>query len=190
MSTLDEDKLAQKRKAVLGGGDGAGKKNMGNFAVMVLALAVTVVAGYFFLGRGPEVTTATAAPASAPSQSGAAADVSYALADFSDGKVKFYEHLTAEGIKIRYFLVKAPDGTVRSAFDACDSCWPAGKGYKQDGNEVICNNCRMRFPMEKVGVVKGGCNPSPLAAKTDSARITIKVSDIEAGKTYFDLKNK
>jgi uncharacterized membrane protein len=189
MSALDEDKLAQKRKAVLGGGDGAGKKSMGNFAVMVLALAVTVVAGYFFLGRGPEVSTATAAPASAPSQSGAA-EVSYSLSDFSDGNVKFYEHMTAEGVKIRYFLVKAPDGTVRSAFDACDSCWPAGKGYKQDGKEVICNNCRMRFPMEKVGVVKGGCNPSPLAAKTDSGRITIKISDLEAGKTYFDLKNK
>ncbi|MDF1556485.1 MAG: Fe-S-containing protein, partial [Deferrisomatales bacterium] len=61
----------------------------------------------------------------------------------------------------------------------------AGKGYRQDGDEMVCQNCRMRFASVKVMEVKGGCNPSPLPNRVENGQVVIQVTDIEAGGMYF-----
>ena len=65
------------------------------------------------------------------------------VATFDDGKAHYYEHKTGD-ITIRYFVLKSADGVLRAAFDACDVCWPAGKGYAQDGDFMVC--CFSFFP--------------------------------------------
>ncbi|MBD3204443.1 DUF2318 domain-containing protein, partial [Candidatus Woesearchaeota archaeon] len=60
------------------------------------------------------------------------------VSDITGSLKKFsYEH---EGTMIKYFAVRAQDGNIRTAFDACDVCG-GHKGYRQNGNDVICNNC-------------------------------------------------
>jgi uncharacterized membrane protein len=150
----------------------------------VVALAVVSLVAYSRSGnKSGEVAKPEAVAAT---QSGGV--VSFPLADFDGGQARFFEHKTADGITVRYFAVKSDDGVTRAAFDACDACWPEGKGYKQEGKEMVCQNCRMRFPTSKINEVKGGCNPSPLARTVENGQLVIKVSDIEAGKSYFNLK--
>ena len=58
--------------------------------------------------------------------------------------------------------MQSKDGEYRAAFDACDVCYPNKKGYTQQGDLMVCNNCGLQFESTKINEVKGGCNPSPI----------------------------
>jgi hypothetical protein len=56
--------------------------------------------------------------------------------------------------------MKSADGVIRAAYDACDVCYRERKGYHQEGDDMVCNNCGRHFPstsIESAGVtlVKG-----------------------------------
>jgi uncharacterized membrane protein len=50
---------------------------------------------------------------------------------------------------------------------------------------MVCSNCGQTFPSARIGEVKGGCNPHPLARKVEGQYLVIKKTDIAAGKDYF-----
>ncbi|MDR2445448.1 MAG: DUF2318 domain-containing protein [Spirochaetaceae bacterium] len=67
------------------------------------------------------------------------------------------------GTRLEVLAVKAPDGTVRTAFNTCQVCYASGRGfYKQQGTVLVCQNCGNRFRMSQVGLRSGGCNPVPI----------------------------
>ena len=84
--------------------------------------------------------------------------------------------------------MKSSDGVYRAAYDACDVCFRTNRGYRQEGDLMVCNNCGQKFPSSKVNEVKGGCNPSPLAREMDGDHLVIKKSDLAAGGPYFVRK--
>lgn len=86
--------------------------------------------------------------------------VTIPVADVSDGEAHYYTY-EIPGKNINFFLLKSNDGVIRAAFDACDVCFREKKGYSQDGDFMVCNNCGMRFHSSRINEVKGGCNPSP-----------------------------
>ena len=156
------------------------KKSAGkSFLVPVLIVAVAVIAagGWFLFGKG-----LSAGPAVV--EAGHDGKIHLAAADFSDGKAKFYRFQGQSG-PIDFFVVKSSDGVIRSAFDTCDVCYKALKGYRQEGHEMVCNNCDQRFPTDKINVVKGGCNPAPLNRQQVGETIVIASNDIERGAWYF-----
>ena len=124
----------------------------------------------------------------AGSSSAWASDLTYPASQFSDGKAKYFTYKTPEGITIKYFIIKSPDGVVRAAFDACDVCWPEGKGYAQKGDFMVCRNCGKQFHTNRINEVYGGCNPAPLTRKLENGQVVIKPDDIVKGKRYFDFK--
>ena len=148
------DRSAEKKAAVLGTGGKRSKRPL--VAVAVCAALVLGGAAAFMASRGGR------SPAQAVSAAGPSTEFVLPVALFADGKARFYRYDDGAGVTIQYFVLKSSDGVIRAAFDACDSCWPAGKGYRQEGDEMVCNNCRRRFPSVQVNVVKGGCNPAPL----------------------------
>ncbi|MBR9701321.1 DUF2318 domain-containing protein [Candidatus Pacearchaeota archaeon] len=110
------------------------------------------------------------------------------LSEISE-KASFYEQ---DGIA--YFAVKAADGSVKTAFDACDVCYYSGKGYRQEGNYMVCNNCGNKYPIAGLGtenIAGGGCWPGYLPSRVDTLEGTsgeyliIKTSDIEKGGYRF-----
>ena len=121
---------------------------------------------------------------------GRAAEITYPVASFNDGKARFYEYKTPDGIVIKYFILKSSDGVIRAAFDACDVCWEAGKGYVQKDDFMICKNCGRRFHSTKINEVSGGCNPHPLTRTKKDRKVVIDTQNILAGKKYFDFKGK
>jgi len=84
-------------------------------------------------------------------------------------------------------LLKRADGEVKTAFDACEVCHAAGKGYSQDGDSVICNNCGLKFRISELGEKnKGtGCWPAHLEHEIQENYILIKKTDVEAGSRFF-----
>ncbi|WP_062429099.1 DUF2318 domain-containing protein [Treponema endosymbiont of Eucomonympha sp.] len=71
-----------------------------------------------------------------------------------------------DGTRLEVLAVKAPDGTIRTAFNTCQVCYASGRGfYRQEGSVLVCQNCRNRFRMSQVGRQSGGCNPVPILAE-------------------------
>ncbi|RMG51759.1 MAG: DUF2318 domain-containing protein [Gammaproteobacteria bacterium] len=165
-----ESKREQFQNNASGGG---GKK------VAIVALALLVVAGVAgWLLFGP---AGAGGVRSVQADNGA---VRLKAADFEDGKARFFEYNGRSG-PIRFFVVKSTDGVIRAAFDACDVCYREKKGYTQVGDSMICNNCGQSFPTDRVNVVKGGCNPSPLPRQLANGQVIITVAALEQGATYF-----
>lgn len=110
--------------------------------------------------------------------------ISIPLSEINDGQAHYYS-VDAEGMDIKFFVLKSRDNVIRAAFDACDVCYRSRKGYSQNGDFMICNNCGMRFHSTRINVVQGGCNPSPLKRTTEGGNLIIKMDDIRSGKKYF-----
>jgi uncharacterized membrane protein len=91
-------------------------------------------------------------------------------------------------VAIRYFILRSSDNVIRAAFDACDVCWPENKGYSQQGDVMVCNNCGRRFPSVRINEVRGGCNPAPLNRKVENGIVIIQLADVLQGKRYFDFR--
>jgi uncharacterized membrane protein len=106
------------------------------------------------------------------------------LSEISD-EAKFYT-LEDGGVEINYFVVLGSDGEPRTAFDACDVCG-GSKGYRQDGTDIICNNCGKVFRIDGLGTKNrgSGCWPSYLPHEIKGDNLLIKISDITEGKHRF-----
>ncbi|MFW2365777.1 MAG: Fe-S-containing protein [Desulforhopalus sp.] len=106
------------------------------------------------------------------------------ISKVQDGKAHYYSYKD-RGKVIKFFVVKSNDGTIRAAFDACDVCFPAKKGYDQEGDFMVCNNCGRKFHSSRINIVEGGCNPAPLKRKRVGDQLVIAVSDIIPGGRFF-----
>jgi len=115
------------------------------------------------------------------------APVTYPEKTFANGKAQHFTYKTDDGVTIRYFIIKSSDGVMRAAFDACDVCWQANKGYTQNGDFMVCKNCGKKFPSARVNEVQGGCNPAPLVRKMENGNLVIQVADLLQGKRFFDF---
>ncbi len=104
--------------------------------------------------------------------------------EVNDGKAHYYS-IDLDGKEIRFFVVRSKDGIIRAAFDACDVCYRSKKGYSQQGDFMVCNNCGMRFHSTRINVVKGGCNPSPLERQTEGDKLVISLDAVRSGAIYF-----
>jgi len=91
----------------------------------------------------------------------------------------------SEGRQVHYFALKSRDGVYRAALDACDVCFQSNRGYRQEGDLMVCNNCGQTFPSNRIGETKGGCNPHPLARRVEGQYLVIGKAGIVAGKEYF-----
>lgn len=71
-----------------------------------------------------------------------------------------------EGIIIQFILARGTDNKVRIALNTCQVCNPSPKAYFiQKGEYLVCQNCGTKFHINKIGIEKGGCNPTPVEEK-------------------------
>jgi uncharacterized membrane protein len=137
-------------------------------------------------GAGGLVSTSPSqsSPASAAGEGNGGDVVKISVSEIS-GNAKFYTY-NSNGILLKYFIVKGLDGKIRTAFDACDICG-GYKGYRQEGNDMICNNCGRYFSINDIGTKNkgGGCWPSYLSHEISGDQIVIKKSELDAGSWRF-----
>jgi uncharacterized membrane protein len=104
-----------------------------------------------------------------------------------DTSVNYYSY-DSKGVDISYFIIEGTDGNYHAAFDTCDVCYDAKKGYSQDGNEMKCLNCGLTFPINDIGEKNtgGGCWPSYLPIEIDGNNIIIEKSDLDNKRYMFE----
>ncbi len=98
-----------------------------------------------------------------------------------------------EGIIIQFILVRGTDGKVRIALNTCQVCNPSPKAYFiQEGEYLVCQNCGTKFHINKIGIEKGGCNPTPVEEKQEEDnKIIINKDYVDTFKSKFkNLKEK
>jgi len=95
-----------------------------------------------------------------------------------------------DGVRMEVLAVKAPDGSIRTAFNTCQVCYASGRGYfVQTGTLLVCQNCGNRYRMSQVERRSGGCNPVPIfpANKTVTAdTITISREYLGQARAIFE----
>jgi uncharacterized membrane protein len=163
-------------------------------AVIAGVVVLVVVGGLLFkdvrakgMGSNPQFSPqrdASTRTSVAMPVTGQGGEVKIALADVQDGNAHFFSYAAA-GKTITFFVMKAADGSIRTAFDACVACNHAKLGYRQEGGLVVCNNCGMGFTSAQIGQVTGGCNPIPVNRTTDGQMLVLKAKDLEGGAQYF-----
>jgi len=176
-------KSAEKKAIIL---ETKKKKRLPVLLVSGLALLVFAAAA-FIMTRNNGVAT-VAAVSSNTDVSGTS--VAYPVELFADGKARYFSYKVDDAVTIQYFILKSSDGVIRAAFDACDVCWLAGKGYQQSGDVMVCRNCGRKFASVKVNEVKGGCNPAPLNRKVEDGKVVLQINDILSGKQYYNFSKR
>jgi hypothetical protein len=106
---------------------------------------------------------------------------------------QFYPY-KAGGVLMEVLALRAPDGSVRTAFNTCQVCYSSGRGYyTQKGDYLVCSNCGNRFLASQVELIKGGCNPVPIGKaerKEDADFVTIPKAILEQAKPLFLMWKK
>jgi len=157
-------------------------------AVVVIALAAGLGLFLFPGGESAKNTSANSPSGTAIPEKGR---FTYAVSLFDDGKARHFQYADTESkTTIGYFILKSTDGVIRAAFDACDVCWRAGKGYYQEGSSMVCRNCGRRFESVMVNEVQGGCNPAPLNRIIEGNQVVILEDDLKKGHTYFKFSKE
>lgn len=152
------------------------KKFGGKVFALLAIVALLGGVGVFLLTGG-----ATQGNASLKSVNG---EIRIDLNKIDDGQAHYFSYASSTG-EIPFFVIKSVDGVMRAAFDACDVCYREKKGYRQEGDMMVCNNCNMKFRSDMINQVKGGCNPAPLNRRIEGKQLVITDSDLLNGAWYF-----
>jgi uncharacterized membrane protein len=159
------------------------KKSQKNLFI-IIGIAVVLIIGFVVFNSLSDKNDNTAAASGG--------NLIIPKAEITD-TAKFYPYKAGD-TKMEVVALKASDGTIRTAFNTCQVCYDSGKGYyKQEGNELVCQNCGNRFGVDDIEVVKGGCNPVPILKENkteDAANITISQEFLEQNKELFGNWNK
>lgn len=113
--------------------------------------------------------------------------VSIAPSPLNDNLAHYYHTTLPNGKIIYFFVVKDRAGVYRAAANACQVCYDARMGFRQEGNFMVCNTCGNRYPLEKIATEKGGCNPGPINPniKVENGNLIIDQQDLEQVALLF-----
>jgi uncharacterized membrane protein len=100
---------------------------------------------------------------------------------------KFFSYRTKNNTVVRFFAMLDARKAIHVAFDACDVCYQARKGYRIVNQFAVCNNCGRRFPVTAIGTdnLTGGCWPSYLPASMSGVLVEIKTADLDSKQYLF-----
>ena len=110
-----------------------------------------------------------------------AGKASILLSQISDGDLHRYSAVE-NGVEIRFWLYKKPDGKIATVFDACEIC--GAVGFYKTSTGIVCKNCSAPVNPQSVGT-GGGCNPVPLTAEVSSDAVIIQEADLAAKTALF-----
>lgn len=147
-----------------------------NKKIIYFSIGILILIGVFFLFNNGIVGNVV----------GNSDEIKIPISEIS-GNAKWYEY-NSDGVIINYFVVRASDGTIKTAFDACDVCYRNKKGYSQSGEFMVCNNCGNRYKITSLGTENkagGGCWPGYISSEIEGDNLIIKIPELEKGKYRF-----
>jgi high-affinity iron transporter len=140
-----------------------------SFLAAMLYVAVVLMLGAEFV-----YARAVDQPSPAESLTATNGEVEIPLSDLSDTNLHFYT-AGLNGTTVRFMVIRKPDGDYVTALDACEIC--GAKGYKQEGQNVVCRNCGAVIYIPSIGE-KGGCNPIPVKSRIEGGEVIVNLADL------------
>lgn len=145
----------------------------GTAAALLLAAILAAV----LAGCGPGQAKGTAV---APHDGVFRLDVS----GIKGGEVRFFNYATG-GKSVVFFVARTQGGEIRTAFDACITCYPHKMGYRLEAGSVVCVKCGTAFGLDELGRGKGNCVPIAIEHRLDGDGIVIDEAVIISGARWF-----
>jgi uncharacterized membrane protein len=161
-----------------------GRRSIRPNVILTILGTLLVLSLVYIVVSGPSTSTAATTVTPVAKSGSDSGSIQIPLAQITE-QAKFYEYQTASQKKLRFFVIKSSDGVYRAAADACVVCYREKKGYRQQGDDMVCNNCRKHFPSAYVNEVTGGCNPDGIPRTIQGDKLLIAASDLEARAELF-----
>jgi uncharacterized membrane protein len=147
---------------------------------LVVALVVAGVLGaqYFFEGGAARASHVQVRPEPG-------GGVAIPVGDLGNGAVRFYRFLNSANQEIDFFVGRDAAGTVQVGFDASEVCMKKRRGFRHEGEWVVCNFCDKAFRLRDVNADPGGCAPVALKHRVEGDRLLLAENDLLAGWRLF-----
>ena len=107
------------------------------------------------------------------------------LADLKPQEVRFYRFLNSGNQEVRFFVGRDGAGQVQVAFDANEQCAKSKRGFRHEGEWMVCNKCDKAFRLSEVNSGGQGCQPIPVRHRMDGQRLLLAESDVLQGWRLF-----
>ncbi len=107
------------------------------------------------------------------------------VGEVQDGKVHFFTYKRS-GKRINFFIRTDGKDNLSASFDACFTCYKHKKGYREEGTDLVCNECNMRFRLaDEHWDNSRGCSPIGLKSRIENNEVVIMTEDLERGQRLF-----
>jgi|SRR5580693_286889 uncharacterized membrane protein len=116
---------------------------------------------------------------------GPGGEVRISLAGLGPLQVRFYRFLNAGNQEVKFFVGREPGGDVEVAFDADETCAKSKRGFRHEGEWMVCNKCDKSFRLSETNAGGGGCRPVPLEHRVEGGELVIAEADVLKGWRYF-----
>lgn len=107
------------------------------------------------------------------------------LAGLKPEDVRFYRFLNSGNQEVRFFVGKDAAGHVQVAFDANEQCAKGKRGFRHEGEWMVCNKCDKAFRISEVNSGGEGCTPIPLHHQVDGTELVLAENDVLQGWRLF-----
>jgi FTR1 family protein len=146
-------------------------KRQRRWSFLAAALYVVVV---LMLGAEFVYAQAMNAPSPADALTAQNGEVRIPVSQLADSTVHFYRADLGD-TSVRFMVVHEANDQYVTALDACQIC--GSKGYKQEGQNVVCRNCGAVIYIPSIGQ-KGGCNPIPVKSRVEGGTVIVNLTDL------------
>jgi uncharacterized membrane protein len=149
-----------------------GKEGIYRFLLLCIGVISLSVSGCSRLPAEHEIVTATDGRIVIPADK------------VNDGKVHFFTYKKA-GKRINFFIRTTGTGNLSAYFDACYTCYKNRKGYRVEGNDLICNECNLKFALSEEVWENKDCRPIKIRSSVEGKNLILDVSSVEKGARLF-----
>jgi uncharacterized membrane protein len=111
--------------------------------------------------------------------------VRISLAGLAPLRVRFYRFLNRGNQEVKFFVGRDPAGDVEVGFDADEVCAKAKRGFRHEGEWMVCNKCDKSFRLSETNAGGGGCRPVPVEHRVEGSDLVIAENDILKGWRLF-----
>lgn len=102
-----------------------------------------------------------------------------------NGQVRFFRFLNTSNQEVKFFVGRDVGGIVQVGFDASEVCAKRKRGFRADGEWMVCRTCDKSFRLSETNSNPGGCAPVALAHRLVGTQLVLAESDILAGWRLF-----
>jgi len=107
------------------------------------------------------------------------------VADLKPQEVRFFQFLNSGNQEVHFFVGRDKEGVLQVAFDANEQCFKHKRGYRHEGEWMVCNKCDKAFRLTEINSGGQGCQPIPVHHQIAGSELVLAESDILQGWRLF-----